>query len=317
MSSRRRPPPLPVRHGLNPSRVRVEGPEVGHTSVLDFLLERLADMYVPPEESLREALLRRFAAEEILTPTGEILQPTSPPHRGLDIYFYREAAPEVANPFTIPVIYQDERIVVADKPPFMATMPRGGHITETLVVKLRQRLNLPELTPAHRLDRHPSGLVLFPTTPPYRGTDHDLFSQRQVEKTYRAHGHGSPQITAGMMIRNRMIKTFGILQAEVVPGEVNAITHITAVEPQPDGTAVYELSPATGRTHQLRRHLSDLGGAILGDPLYPTVTPAAPETDFSTPLRLVATRLAFTDPITGEQHCFTSPRDPRRPTVVN
>lgn len=67
------------------------------------------------------------------------------------------------------------------------------------------------------------------------------------------------------------------------------------------------MTPSTGRTHQLRVHMNSLGLPIDGDPLYPRVLDVALG-DFSTPLQLLAHRLAFTDPVTGEEREFVSSR---------
>ncbi|MGH3555737.1 MAG: pseudouridine synthase, partial [Mycobacterium sp.] len=73
----------------------------------------------------------------------------------------------------------------------------------------------------------------------------------------------------------------------------------------PDGR--YRLTPRTGRTHQLRVHMASLGIPIYGDPLYPNVIDVAPG-DFSTPLRLLAQRIDFEDPVSGARREFVSRR---------
>ena len=89
-------------------------------------------------------------------------------------------------PFDIPVLYQDEDIVVADKPHFMATMPRGRHVVQTALIRLRRELGLPELSPAHRLDRLTAGVLLFTTRRELRGAYQTLFARGAVRKTYLA-----------------------------------------------------------------------------------------------------------------------------------
>ena len=83
----------------------------------------------------------------------------------------------------------------------------------------------------------------------------------------------------------------------------NAETLVELVSP--DG--LYRLTPRTGRTHQLRVHMASLGVPIDGDPLYPNVIDVAAD-DFSTPLRLLAQRIEFDDPLTGRRREFVSRR---------
>ena len=69
------------------------------------------------------------------------------------VWFHRDLREEVPVPGAMPVIHRDERLVVVDKPPFLSTIPRGRHVRESVVVRLRDELGLPELSPLHRLDR--------------------------------------------------------------------------------------------------------------------------------------------------------------------
>ena len=105
---------------------------------------------------------------------------------GAVVYLYRELRDEVPVPFDIPVLYQDEDIVVADKPHFLATMPRGRHVAQTALVRLRRQLGLDELSPAHRLDRLTAGVLLFTTHRAVRGAYQTMFARGAVHKTYLA-----------------------------------------------------------------------------------------------------------------------------------
>jgi len=105
------------------------------------------------------------------------------------------------------------------------------------------------------------------------------------------------------VVRSRIIKRRGHLQAISEPGAPNAETLVELSSP--DG--LYRLTPRTGRTHQLRVHMASLGLPIEGDPLYPNMIDVATD-DFSTPLRLLAQRIEFTDPRTGERREFVSRR---------
>ena len=113
-----------------------------------------------------------------------------------------------------------------DKPHFLATMPRGRHVAQTALVRLRRELDLPELSPAHRLDRLTAGVLLFTARREVRGAYQTLFAHGLVHKTYLAVAHGVPDVELPTVVRNRIIKRRGVLQATVEPGEPNAETLI-------------------------------------------------------------------------------------------
>jgi len=220
------------------------------------------------------------------------------------LWFHRPLAPETPAPFSITALDQDEHLVVADKPHFMATTPRGAHVQESALVKLRLALDLPELAPAHRLDRLTAGVLVFTTRREYRGAYAGVFQSGGAHKTYDALAPFDPSLEFPCRIANRIEKRRGSLQAEVVEGEPNAETLVEVVEER-GRYARYRLTPATGKTHQLRVHMAGLGLPILGDSLYPTIQDVPPD-DFTHPLRLVARRLWFTDPLTGAPRDYTS-----------
>lgn len=182
-------------------------------------------------------------------------------------------------------------------------MPRGSHVAQTALVRLRKELGLPELSPAHRLDRLTAGVLLFTTRRELRGAYQMLFARGEVAKTYLACAAVDPALVLPRVVRSRIIKRRGHLQAVCEPGEPNAETLVELLSP--DGS--YRLTPRTGRTHQLRVHMASLGLPIIGDPLYPNVIDV-PAGDFSSPLRLLAQRIEFDDPFTGSRREFVSRR---------
>jgi tRNA pseudouridine32 synthase/23S rRNA pseudouridine746 synthase len=272
-----------------------------------------------PWATVREHLVERLAAGPgvvdgmfeaglVVGADGRPVAPDAAYVPGLYVWFHRELPEEVEVPFPVEVVYRDEHIVVADKPHFLATTPRGRHVAETALARLRRELGLPALTAAHRLDRLTAGLVLFTVRPEERGAYQTLFRDRRVRKEYEAVAPYDPGLALPATVRSRIVKERGVLTAREVPGEPNAVSRVELIEHRADGLARYRLVPGTGQTHQLRVHMNALGVPILGDPLYPEVTAPGPPDDFRRPLQLLARELEFTDPVTGARHRFRSPR---------
>jgi tRNA pseudouridine32 synthase/23S rRNA pseudouridine746 synthase len=295
-----------VRDGLGPARVRLHGGGV---------LAELTARFGAPARA-------KVLAGEVVDADGAVVDEDTVLPAGASVYLYRELPDEVPVPFDLPVLYRDADIVVVDKPHFLATMPRGRHVAQTVLVRLRRELGLPELSPAHRLDRLTAGVLLLTARREVRGAYQTLFSRGLVSKTYLARAAVDPTLAFPRVVRSRIVKRRGNLQAVCEPGEVNAETRIElspasgwgypqprsgegACPQSPDG--LYRLTPRTGRTHQLRLQMASLGVPIDGDPLYPNVIDV-PVDDFSTPLRLLAQRIEFDDPMTGARREFTSRR---------
>ena len=281
-----RPAPLPVRDGLGPARVRLRGGPV---------LAELTARFGTPARA-------KVLAGEVVEADGAVVDEATVLPAGSSVYLYRDLPDEVPVPFDIPVLYQDADIVVVDKPHFLATMPRGRHVAQTALVRLRRELGLPELSPAHRLDRLTAGVLLFTTRRELRGAYQTAFARGLVSKTYLARAAVDPDLMLPLVVRSRIVKRRGHLQALCEPGVPNAETLVEHIS---DG--LYRLTPRTGRTHQLRVHMASLGIPITGDPLYPNVVDVADD-DFSAPLRLLAQRIEFTDPVTGLRREFVSRR---------
>ncbi|HLS78078.1 MAG TPA: RluA family pseudouridine synthase [Nocardia sp.] len=294
---RRQQPPLPKRHGLDPARLRM--PEAGHwATIRDHLVERLPR--VAPERI--DELLRAGAIVDLFGP----IAPDAPYVPGGAVWFHRDLPEEAEVPFEVRVVHRDDTILVADKPHFLATIPRGQHIRQTALVRLREQLDLPDLVPAHRLDRVTAGLILFVVDPARRGAYQTMFHKRTVRKQYEAVAPYDPGLELPRTVRSRIVKEKHVLAAQEVEGEPNAETLVELLE-QRDGLGRYRLTPHTGRTHQLRLHMNGLGVPILGDEFYPVVTDK-PVHEFTRPLQLLASVLEFTDPVTGEHRRFETTR---------
>lgn len=290
--------PLAQRDGIDPVRVRLpEDAEGAWATVREHLLDR----YGPAVGAGRvEEMLRQGRFVGVDGP----LAGDEPYAVGRYLWFHRDFPAEVPVPFGIGIVHRDERILVVDKPHFLATMPRGRHVTETAMARLRRELALPRLQPAHRLDRLTAGLVLFVVREEDRGAYQTLFRNRLVRKEYEAVAPYDPAVELPVTVRSRIEKERGVMAAREVPGEPNSESRIELVG-HAGGLGRYRLVPETGRTHQLRVHMNSLGLPLLHDPVYPVVREDGPE-DFGRPLQLLARTLEFTDPFTGDEVRFES-----------
>lgn len=130
-------------------------------------------------------------------------------------------------PFELGIVYEDERIIVVDKPHFLATTPRGMWYRETALIRLRDMYDDPGIVPAHRLDRATAGIVVFVRDPASRGAYQMLFQNRLTTKTYECLAPLRPvsrpeygtirRLTTPRPFplerRSRIVKQRGILQA--------------------------------------------------------------------------------------------------------
>ncbi|WP_285184437.1 pseudouridine synthase [Rhodococcus sp. MEB041] len=290
--------PLPFRDGLAPLRHRLPHGEHPATT-LEYLESVL------PGDAWRATM----AAGEVVDERGRPYSEDTAYRAGAVVHFHRIPEPEVPVPFEMEILHVDDAIVVVDKPHFLATIPRGRHITETATVRLRRLFDEPDITPAHRLDRATAGVLMFTRAARFRRAYQDLFVDGSVDKEYEAVAGFDPGLTFPRSVESRIVKEHGVMTAHEEPGEPNSETRVEIIERVGDA-ARYRLFPRTGKTHQLRLHLSSLGIPIHGDPYYPTFTSVAPD-DFSTPLQLLARRLSFTDPLTGDPRTFSSRRELR------
>ncbi len=228
------------------------------------------------------------------------------------VFYYREVEQEPVIPFEEEILYQDDEILVVCKPHFLPVTPAGIYVQECLLNRLRKRTGIQTLAPMHRIDRETVGIVLFSVNSDNRHLYHGLFSHPgSIQKTYRAfarvEGQEKPQPGQRWTIENRIVDGTPWFRMTTAKGEINARSEITCLKVRED-RALFELSPLTGKTHQLRLHMSDLGYPLVNDRLYPELQPKSLD-NFEAPLQLQAYRLAFTDPMTNEQRCFKSKRE--------
>jgi tRNA pseudouridine32 synthase/23S rRNA pseudouridine746 synthase len=224
------------------------------------------------------------------------------------IFYFREVSAEPFIPFTEKILFIDDEILVACKPHFLPATPGGRYVDECLLNRLRSSTGIEDLAPLHRIDRETAGIVLFSVNKKSRGLYGSLFMNGQVEKTYQALSACLPhQETAAWDVDNRIERGEPWFRMKTASGVVNARSNINLVEVK-GKRARFILHPLTGKTHQLRIHLSGLGFGILNDRYYPELQ-AESEDNFDTPLQLVAQALRFKDPLTGRNREFASDRE--------
>lgn len=295
---------LPVINGVGPSVIVLpETPAPHWHTLLDFLDERFPN--VP-----REDIAARIDRGDVRDADGNSLSVDHAYTPRQKLFYYRQIDDEPRVPFEETILFEDELIVAVDKPHFLSMTPGGRFLQETLLVRLRNKLQLDSLAPMHRLDRETAGVVLFTKQPDTRGRYQHQFTERRVEKLYHAVAAFRADLTFPLVRRSHITTSEHFMRMrEAAPSEglePNAETEIDVIDTQGD-FARYALRPRTGRKHQLRVHMLALGMPILNDQIYP-VHAAANEEDMMRPLQLLAKSIAFRDPITGQARVFESQR---------
>ena len=292
-----RPNPPPSRDGVSPSCVVLpSGPWV---TVAEFLVQRFVNVSA-------SEWLQRMQDGLVVDDQGQLINPDCPYQAQRRVYYYRAPGIEPRIPFEAVVLWQDAHLLVVDKPHFLPVLPSGKYLQETVLVRLKRALNLEALSPIHRIDRDTAGLVLFSTQVATRGAYQELFRKREVDKNYEAIAPWNPALSWPQRRETRIVPATHFMQQTEVDGPPNTLTHITPLEVR-GNLARYALKPVTGHRHQLRVHMAALGLPLLGDGIYPTLTPEGTE-DYANPLQLLAKSIAFTDPLSGEMRRFESLR---------
>lgn len=287
--------PLPIVEGVGPSCQWL--PAGPWKTVVDFFREQYPQVDA-------ETWTARMAKGQVVDETGRRVDPKTAYRVGACIFYYRELENEKAIPFVEHVLYQDEHILVADKPHFLPVIPSGKFLHETLLVRLRKQRQLETLVVVHRLDRETAGLVLFSVNSKTRGHYTSLFRNRKVRKVYEALAPSLEHLSFPIIRRSRIVRGEPFFRMKEVAGEANSETEINLINNLGRITR-YRLVPITGRKHQLRLHLAALGIPVINDKLYPVMI-SSNDDDFSSPLKLLAKSISFQDPWSGRQHYFES-----------
>lgn len=288
-------PPLPTKNGVSPSYIWL--PEGQWKNALTFLSEQF------PEVS-PTVWRQRMQKREVCDAQGEPLYAESKVKRGMCIYYYREIENEISIPFQENILFEDTRLLVVDKPHFLAVTPGGQYLRETLLVRLKASTGIDHLTPLHRLDRETAGVILFSKQIQSRGAYQRLFQTREIKKTYHALASHLPQQSFPCRKLSRMEESDHFFKMQEVEGAPNSETIISIIE-QRGEIDLYHLQPLTGKKHQLRLHMASLGAPILNDQFYPIAQPVGSD-DYSKPLKLLAKSIAFIDPFSQTKREFHS-----------
>ena len=287
---------LPTRHGVSPSCVGL--PAGQWPTFTDFLVERFPAIG-------RNVWLDRMADGLVVDEFGGLVTPERAYRGHMRLYYYRALAAEPAIPFEAAVLFQDDHLVVADKPHFLPVTPSGQYLQETLLVRLKNRLGLSSLTPIHRIDRETAGLVLFCVQPAERDAYQALFRRHEVVKQYEAIAPWRAELRFPLRHQSRIVEGEPFFRQVEVSGEPNSKTLVDMLQTQ-GSLARYALSLVTGKKHQLRVHMNALGIAILNDRMYPLID-TTPD-DYDCPLQLLAKSISFVDPVTAQARHFQSSR---------
>lgn len=288
---------IPTRNGVGPSRVSL--PAGPWATVLDFLLARMPDIS-------RDEWLHRFEHQLVLDETAQPVAATQAYRPHTKLYYYRHIANEPVLPEQASIVFEDDHLIVADKPHFMPVTPAGRYVQQSLLVQLKHLTGLDDLVPLHRIDRETAGLVMFGKRMADRDAYHALFRDKEMHKVYEAVAAFNPALDLPRVHKSRLQPDELFFRTKEVDGEPNSETRISLLKTE-GPRALYQLEPVSGKRHQLRVHMMALGLPLEGDQFYPTVLrgPDAEE-DFSNPLQLLAKRVAFTDPVTRTPREFVS-----------
>jgi len=210
----------------------------------------------------------------------------------------------------IEILYEDEALVVVNKPAPLPMHPCGRFNRNSLLYLLNQVYAPQRLRSAHRLDANTSGILVLTRTRSFAAQVQRQFERRSVEKVYLARVLGraaASEFVSEVPIGETAVQAGVRLAA---PAGLSARTEFRVLQELADGTSLIEARPITGRTNQIRLHLWGLGLPICGDPVYLPQGKLGHSQTLAVgaePLCLHARRISFSHPTTGERLSFEAP----------
>lgn len=264
-----------------------------------------------PELELSRTQIQRLIRSGDVTVDGAPAKASVPLRAGQEVMVFVPAAPPpllLPESFPIDVIYEDDDVLVINKPRDLVVHPAPGHETGTLVNALlaySDDLSLVAGTArpgiVHRLDKDTTGLMLVAKTDAAHRTLSAELKKRLIERRYLALVHGAPEVDHGMIDAPIGRHPGDRIRMAVRPDGRTAWTEFWVRERFGQAFALLECKLYTGRTHQIRVHLTYIGHPLAGDPMYgPRQT-----LEGLGGQALHAYRLAFTHPRTREPMSFT------------
>lgn len=286
--------------GVSASRVYLPADQ-SHSNLLSFFVQQFPHI-------AEDEWASRFKEGLILDQEGRVLAANAAYLPNAHLIYFRRLAREPEIPFEEQILYQDEHILVADKPHFLPVTPSGLYLHQTLLNRLKRATGIQTLSPIHRIDRDTAGLVIFSINPNERAQYQNLFRDRAVTKVYEAIAPYSEDLAKQLPLtyQSRLEESEHFLQMHEIEGAPNSDTLIEILEIK-NPFARYRLTPGSGKKHQLRCHLNALGIPIKNDQIYPVLTPYQEyDLDFSKPLQLLAKEISFIDPVIKQSRSFIS-----------
>jgi 23S rRNA pseudouridine1911/1915/1917 synthase len=225
------------------------------------------------------------------------------------------APPETLEPepIALSVLYEDEDVIVVDKPAGMVVHPGAGHTTGTLAAAALA--HAPDIAGVggprrpgvvHRLDKDTSGLLVLARTARAYDSLTAQLAARSVTRRYRAIVHGRVRAGEGVVDAPIGRHPRDRVRMAIVPRGKRAVTRYATLERFLHFTYL-AVTLETGRTHQIRVHMASLGHPVAGDRLYGGRAPRVPVPPTLVGLALHAVELAFLHPVTGTRMEFSSP----------